>query len=436
MSERTKIQVFDYIVIGGGISGLYSVQKLLEKYNNTKTILLIDERSYFGGRLLTNNRPQFEIGGARFNDNHILLKSLLKMYNEPYTKIPSRTDYIQKDGDIVSYYKDSDETFSCIMKRIIEKSKSCSKQKLRSMTLAEFIDEISESNEMSQKLINIFGYNTEFTKMNALDSIESMNNDFISTNFHVLNNGFSHLMDAMHRSLSSRMNVEMYNFTQALNMKKRQDKTTMYDIITKNTKTERRKVYRTKHVIFAIKAGQLSQFSLLSKIHPELKCIHGAPLLRIYARYPQQKSRYNGPWFKNLPRMTTNSFLRHIIPINPSNGLIMISYTDGDDIRPFYEVDEKTGRINTKKLKSDNEIKKMISCELDIIFPGLVIPKPVYFKAYLWHVGAHHWKPMCNSSKIIRRVQKPLKNVYVVGEAVSHKQAWVEGALESVHNVM
>ena len=436
MSERIKTQTFDYIIIGGGISGFYTVHKILEKYGDTKSILLLDERSYFGGRLLTNKQPKFEVGGARFNDNHVLLKELLKIYDEKYTKLPSRIDYIHKDDNkTITYYDHADETFEGIMKQIIKQSKSCSKQKLRSMTLAQYIDDITDSCEMSEKLINIFGYNTEFTKMNAYDSLESMDKDFVATNFYVLNKGFSHLMESMHKSFQSRPNVLLHKFSQVLNVKTRQDKTTCYDVITKNTKTQRQKTYQGKHIVFAIKSGQLRQFSLLSNIHKHLDCIHEAPLLRIYARYPQQKSRYNGPWFQKLPRMTTNSFLRHIIPIDPSTGLIMISYTDGDDITPFYHMNTKTKKVDKTRLKSDEEIKKMISRELDIIFPEFVIPQPIYFKTYLWHVGTHHWKPGCESSKIIRCVQNPLKNVYIVGEAFSRKQAWVEGALESVRSI-
>ena len=62
----------------------YQIDNLkdIEKYGNEKSILLLDERSYHGGRLLTNKRPKFELGAARFNDNHVLLKKLLKKYNK------------------------------------------------------------------------------------------------------------------------------------------------------------------------------------------------------------------------------------------------------------------------------------------------------------------------------------------------------------------
>ena len=64
--------MYDYIIVGGGISGLFCLQELYKK-NKHCTILIIDDRSYWGGRLHTHKRPQYEIGGARFNVNHKLL---------------------------------------------------------------------------------------------------------------------------------------------------------------------------------------------------------------------------------------------------------------------------------------------------------------------------------------------------------------------------
>ena len=49
----------------------------------------------------------------------------------------------------------------------------------------------------------------------------------------------------------------------------------------------------------------------------------------------------------------------------------------------------------------------------------------------MWNVGAHHWKPNCNSKEIQNEVKNPLKDVYIVGEAFSQKQAWAEGSLET-----
>ena len=54
---------YDYIIIGGGISGLYAIQQLHDKNKNLK-LLLCDERDYLGGRMITHKNPHYEIGAA------------------------------------------------------------------------------------------------------------------------------------------------------------------------------------------------------------------------------------------------------------------------------------------------------------------------------------------------------------------------------------
>ena len=51
-----------------------------------------------GGKITTHKRPHYEIGGARFNDNHKLL-SLLKQYKCHKIKLPSNTLFLHKTKD-------------------------------------------------------------------------------------------------------------------------------------------------------------------------------------------------------------------------------------------------------------------------------------------------------------------------------------------------
>ena len=67
----------DIIIIGGGISGLYSYYQLLLKNPKLK-IKLFEKNNYFGGRILTLHKKlnhqnyQFEAGAGRFNSKHTL----------------------------------------------------------------------------------------------------------------------------------------------------------------------------------------------------------------------------------------------------------------------------------------------------------------------------------------------------------------------------
>ena len=120
--------MYDYIIIGGGITGLYTLHQLEKKYKN-KQILLVDERDYFGGRLITHKKPHYEIGGARFNDNHVLLLKLIQEFK--LTKVPLSSDkiFIQKTKNDTILFDHVNEVFDSIMHNIIKKSRDTSNSK-------------------------------------------------------------------------------------------------------------------------------------------------------------------------------------------------------------------------------------------------------------------------------------------------------------------
>jgi protoporphyrinogen oxidase len=76
--------IYDIIILGGGIAGLYCAYKLLQK-NKILKILILEKNDYLGGRMKifkkTINGHTFyqEEGAWRFNTNH---KLLLKLINE------------------------------------------------------------------------------------------------------------------------------------------------------------------------------------------------------------------------------------------------------------------------------------------------------------------------------------------------------------------
>lgn len=410
--------LYDYIIIGGGIAGLYALQEIHNK-NKKYTILLCDERNYFGGRLFTHKKPHYEVGGARFHDKHKLLLSLIRKYN--CHKIPLSKDVLfleqTKENNIIPYHN-VDETLTSIMTKILKNSQKRSNTFLQQYTLAEYINIEYKDTGFTRKIKDIFGYDSEINAMNAYDALRSFKEDFLSKQYYILQEGFSALCECIYRKHKDNKGITFLSNIFVSNVKKERD---TYMIESNN------RVFRGKKVIFAIKAPQLRQFSILRPIYPYLSCIHGAPLLRIYAKYPLQNGKV---WFHLFPKIITNNTLRQIIPIDPSTGLIMISYTDGNDITPFFK------NKRQKELRDNEEIKAIIAKELKILFPSYTIPKPVYFKTHLWTLGCHHWKAKCDSNVIISKISNPIPNIYIVGEAFSQKQAWMEGALESVNNIL
>lgn len=396
--------IYDAIIIGGGIAGINAALKL----SKNKNILILDDRKYWGGRISTKFQPQYEMGAARFSNKHRLLNKLVKRFSLTKVVIPKHIDYLQVDENNVEFISDAHKILDSYFQKLVLKSKNYSKTNLQSMTLYDFMS-LCNNEETSQEIVNMFGYFSEIKLMNAYDALNTFKDDFVNVQYYVLDEGLTHLCNLMIQKAKEN-GCLCKNNSFVTNVNKTGD---IFEVSTNDN------IYKGLNVVFAVKGEQLKHFDILKSIHEYTNCIHNSELLRIYAKYPL---RQNGAWFDNLRRMTTNSFLRQIIPINREEGLIMVSYTDGKDIEPF--------KVKKDKLMKETKIKDKVHKELNKIFGGKV-PQPTYFKIHYWSVGAHHWKPDCDSDKISALILNPLNNIYVCGEAFSKKQAWIEGALET-----
>jgi monoamine oxidase len=174
--------------------------------------------------------------------------------------------------------------------------------------------------------------------------------------------------------------------------------------------------YKAKHVIVATCRCSLGKFSVLRGA-PLLKQLGTSPLLRIYAKYPPNSS--GKIWFEDVPKTVTSNHLRYVIPINPKTGLIMISYTDGNDTIYWKDKEDKTLETTIQKHVRD-------------LFPDKEVPTPTYVQKHYWGGGCTYWLPgLYDVKEASHAAMNPSKNLYVVGESISMQQAWIEGALES-----
>lgn len=395
---------YDVIIIGGGIAGINTALKL----SNNKKVLLLDERPYWGGRISTKHQPHYETGAARFSNKHKLLIKLVKKYNLTKVPLPQTIDYLHDNNGNIELVSNVHKTLDTYFQKLVLKSKNYSQTKLKTLTLFQFMNMCNDQ-ETSQKIVDMFGYFSEIKMMNAYDALNTFKSDFVNVQYFVLKDGLTHLCNLMIQGAKKKGCV-CKNETFVNNVRKKGND---FEVLTNGS------VYRGLKVVFAIKGGQLKQFNILKSIHKYVDCVHSSELLRIYAKYPL---RQNGAWFNNLRRMTTNTFLRQIIPIDYQNGLIMISYTDGEDTNQFKD---KRGAM-----MKETKIMDKIHTELNRLFGGKV-PQPTYFNTHYWSVGAHHWKSGCDSDKLSKRLLNPFKGIYICGEAFSQKQAWIEGALET-----
>jgi len=163
--------------------------------------------------------------------------------------------------------------------------------------------------------------------------------------------------------------------------------------------------------------------------YPIYNDIEGQPFLRLYAKFtkksiPVMKEYVKGFTFLPGP-------LQRIIPMDPNNGVYMIAYNDNNNTIAL-----KKHLQNTKTNRELYEI---------LLEKSLGIPKDsihiIAIKDYYWPIGTHYYKPLnkelySSREEFIDKAQHPQQGVLVVGEAVSRNQGWTEGALESVQQAV
>jgi hypothetical protein len=326
--------MYDTIIIGGGIAGLYCALSLPHE-----KVLLLEASDYWGGRIKTHYNPQYEIGAGRFHKNHKRLFGLIDRFGLTPVHLPGRADYIDEDGLIpnVDQY----------MNRLIRKMKL--KESMRNQTFFEYcLETIGE--EDAHKFVHVFGFHEPYYK-NAYDMLKSLKRDFTG-DFYVLKEGMSELCSRMQKEIHGKckLNHRVKSITREgifLNVD---------GIMTKN-------------VVVTIPPSLFHLFPILDPWKPIVSKLTQGPLLRIYAKYPSFPLTYS---------TTTDMVSRHIIPIR--DGIVMIAYMEDRDIEPFLE---------KGKLKTEKEIRVV----LKPIHRILKLEDPEWIKPYLWHIGTHAWLP-------------------------------------------
>lgn len=400
---------YDLVIVGGGISGLFLAYKLSE--TNLK-ILLIEKEKKLGGRIHTIKKDNYsyECGAARFNENHLKLLSLIN-------ELDLQDQMIQLPKDIdkkVRKYDTRNKLDTYFLLNILgTKYSSYKDEYLKNITFYQLIVEVFD-NETAEFIKDSFGYDSEFIHLNALAAITMFKDDlFKKTDYYILQNGLSQIIERMEKYLSFKKNVTILK-NNAL-QKIHDDK-----IVTSIDS------YYYKNLVLAMPQYNLKQLNEL-KGFKELNSVEPIQLLRIYAKYPVGK---NGVWFKDIKRTTTNNYIRHIIPIDYKNGLIMISYVDCN----------YANMLNSMYMNGKDALIKAIHKEIKTLF-DIEPPKPKELFVHNWdkeYAGVHMWKTGYDLNKLYPKIMKPEKdkNIYIVGEAYSKKQCWIEGALETCYDVL
>jgi predicted NAD/FAD-dependent oxidoreductase len=425
-----KYKIYDYLIAGAGISGLYTAYRITQKEPTAK-ICILEASTYIGGRLHTIKYDglTFDGGGARFNTEQIRIMSLVKELNLDKKMIPI-TNEINYKPYKPKYNINLETTFPTIDDFIKElkqyiKDNNISRQQLINTTIYNFTKQHLENQypTLADYIISIYPYYSELAILNAEEAIILFSNEFSAkVQYYVLNGGLQQLADSIYNKLKHNKNITIHIETPLDIITKLPEK--IYKI--KSNIAE--KTFYTKKIILAITQPKLLNIKYISRhtnIKNNLNSIQCEPLYRIYARYPVDPQT-NKVWFHQMGKMSSNLPIKYIIPVDENKGLIMISYTDSKYADFWIEQ------------MANNQFETELNKQLQLLFPDLKIPKPKWYKHCPWTVGAGYWKPHFDRKIIMPKIIKPLKNddIFICGENYSTHQAWVEGALETSNMVL
>ena len=443
--------MYDYLIIGAGISGLYTAYRLCKKYPQAK-IGILEATSYIGGRLhsIKYDGLIMDGGGARFNTDQHRIISLIKEVGLWNKVLPITNDITYKPVDV--HYKANNisllDTFPTIdifivfMKKYI-KEKHIKRDTLINTTILDFATEHFSKDypDIKKHLINIYPYYSELGVLNAVEAINLFSNEFSDkTKYYILNGGLEQLAETIYNKLkdlnkSNKCNINIYKespvlkISEGLCLKNRQTGHT----ITYEYKEKEIEIIANK-VILTIPKNKLKNVKItmnsiknnngkdrIDKLFQNINSVQNEPLYRIYARYPLDKTTHK-VWFDGMGKISTNLPIKYIIPVNYEKGVIMISYTDS-----------KFARYWIKQM-AEGTFETTLNKQLKQLFPDKDIPKAKWYKHCPWNSGAGYWKKGYDRKLIMSQMIEPLghhKNLYICGENYSSHQAWVEGALET-----
>jgi monoamine oxidase len=409
----------DFLIIGAGIAGLRCGISLLHKYPKS-TVIILEKYKYVGGRVVTFKKEiqgvskdcshvQWENGAGRIHTHHHpLVMSLVKLYGLHTIPLNQRQVYLE-NGVL------QPNLFEPTLDALLPSIKALPASTLATNTLRTLLTKIM-GNEADSFLLQ-FPYRAEVDTLRADLGIHSFEKEMGGyQGYCVVQEGLSAVIKGMRNEFET-LGGQIFRGQTVVDLHQ-----TSEGVLVEADTEAGTVLWKAPRVICALHRDALKQIPAFSSwrilSHLQMK-----PLVRIYAVFPVKNGN---SWFSGIPRTVSAGPIRYFIPINPSCGTAMVSYTDGIDARKILKI------LDTKGEKG---LEQYILKELRKQFSTYSIPDPVFFKVHPWYDGCTYWLPGLYdveeaSKKALHPYPKTMPGVYCCGESFSLRQAWMEGALE------
>lgn len=398
---------YDIIIIGAGLAGLYSAYNIKQMYPKINLLVLeSNKRPYIGGRIGNDIFYGADIvvgAGVGRKDTDKLLIKLLKDLDIEYHPFLVNMHYsklIKNLIDVKQCLYDLREQYNKYKNPPYITFKQFATKHLGNAKYKDFV--ISS------------GY-SDYEHEDVYEVLYHYQMDDNSPGWTALNIPWTELVDKLCKQIGKH-NIKTSNKVELI------DRILEEPCVFKLTTNKN--IYFSNKVIIATRINTVRNLLPKYKIYND---IQGQPFLYVYAKFDKKSDEIMQ---QIIPTYTiVSGLLQKMIPF--SNGVYMIAYADNknaESLKPYIENNQKNRHFFEREVEN----------ALDLHSNSLKI---IAIKDFYWPIGTHYYKPLDtlkykNRSEFIRQAQHPEKNLLVVGEAVSRRQGWTEGALESVHAVL
>lgn len=404
---------YDIIIIGSGISGLYSAYNIKKMSPNTSFLILEKyKKQWIGGRTSNDIFYGTEIVTGAGIGRKKKDKLLYKLLNELH--IP--TNEYQANPQVSTLIEEVD------IKNIMNELRDCyDLTRNKNVTFKQFA-----TNILGSKTYKNFVLSSGYSDYENEDAYETLYHYGMEDNYCCWK-AFSVPWKELVMTLYDRIGEKHFRFSSNVtNIEK-------IEYMDKNRKrmlfsveNENRKKYICNKVIIATTIDTVRKLLPKHKIYND---IHGQPFMRIYGKFSNKSIPILKSYIKDFTKLPGP--LQKVIPIEPDKGIYMICYNDNKNTEAL-----KNYRKNTKQNREI--LSELLEKSLGIPEYSLEL---LAIKDYYWPIGTHFYKPLDeklykNREEFVYLAQHPESCLLVVGEDVSRNQGWVEGALESVKEVL
>jgi len=419
--------IYDVVIIGSGISGLYAAYNI-KRHNPNLSIIVLEKhkRRWIGGR--TGNEPFYgasiATGAGIGRKKDRLLKKLMKDLGHDIKEFRIETHYSKSLNpvdvkDILSDLREEyekhpvDTTFEKFAKPILRSIPDATREEYN--LTPENLVRRSLGPDIYRRFLLSSGYQ-DYEKAGIHETLYDYgmeDNACCMTAFGVhwaqtIQDLAAEIGDS---SLKFSQNVVAINGT----------------VGAFTVETEAGRKYNCKKIIVATTITGLRALFPRNPIYRE---IEGQPFLRVYGKFAKQSIPVMKEYVKS-GHLIVPGLIQKIIAIKADDGIYMIVYNDNKNAVALKDRTENTAP------------HREYYCELlerSLGIPGGMLHL-IAIRAFYWAVGTHYYPPLDVSKyesreDFIDEAQHPADGILVVGEVVSRHQGWVEGALESVEAVV